>query len=64
MPSQLEADKLVSRIRELVYKHGGNADILANVREAYAFWEACPGDNMAYIMMLDAVIAAERKSLS
>lgn len=57
--TQQMTDDLVARIETLVAQYGGQSDDLAKLRSAYAFWHRCPGDGMAYVLVLEEVSKLE-----
>jgi hypothetical protein len=55
MPSQIETDYLLDRIKILVRRYGGQSAELADLRHVYQFWQVCPADNMAYVLVKEEV---------
>ncbi len=60
MPSAAESFMTIERIKIMVKKYGGQSDELAKLRQAYAFWYAAPGDNMAYALVLNELDRLEK----
>lgn len=61
MPRQQESDATVARVIRQVEKHGGQSEVLSELRKAYDFWYRLPGDNMAYALVLNELDRLEKR---